>query len=234
MLIAYNLFSWTTGSLPVWPAWSLWTLLPAKIGRANPARGKAMPRCADCGLLAVRHFESRRLDEVEEDSRKTWQFIQIGVQITTYKNVPICIARAWDLKKECGTDGDSVGSDIALKVINKDRKCGSFEKWHQGFSPKEHKEMQQVEALRKWQEDRLGADRNRADEQQEQAAKREEARREADRKYQENRDKENEDRQKREANRAFRRTLITTFISLFVGALFTALVTYLVKLATQN
>jgi hypothetical protein len=46
-----------------------------------------------------------------------------------------------------------------MRVIQAERPCDAFTQWHQGFSPKEHSEMQLTEELRKWEQEQRQRDR---------------------------------------------------------------------------
>ena len=75
--------------------------------------------------------------------------------------VPICFAIAHELPQEYwsafaeiekeGKDGTDQGIAF-LQVVEKDRQCLQFTPWHQGHSPREHKEMIDARQQREWQE----------------------------------------------------------------------------------
>jgi hypothetical protein len=64
---------------------------------------------------------------------------------------------------------DSLPENIAFRVIAMHRDCDEFTPWMQGFTPKEHVEMQQEQARLHWQERREEADRRWREEQADQA-----------------------------------------------------------------
>jgi hypothetical protein len=66
-------------------------------------------------------------------------------------SMPLCLARAWDLPSEIKGDIARYDEGKCVRVLQKERLCESFTKWHQGFSPKEHREMMDREEWRKWQ-----------------------------------------------------------------------------------
>jgi hypothetical protein len=122
-----------------------------------------MPRCADCGFLAVRGTD-RILHEVERESRRTGR---MGSNILA--SAPTCFVQAADLQKEM-VDSGSVDNKAAA-VINKDRVCPpaglsiGFTPWIQGYTPKEHREMIDSREMRAWQAEQREKDRVWQDEQ---------------------------------------------------------------------
>jgi hypothetical protein len=44
-------------------------------------------------------------------------------------------------------------------LLQRDRECAEFTTWHQGFTPKEHREISDRERLREWQAQREDEDR---------------------------------------------------------------------------
>jgi len=49
--------------------------------------------------------------------------------------------------------------DLRKTVFSKERPCESFTRWQQGFTPKEHREMIDHQAMVKWQAEREDTDR---------------------------------------------------------------------------
>lgn len=113
-------------------------------------------RCADCGLLALRNNEMHRL--VEADFRYREEGIprrnQQGVVI--YDIVPVCFVREVNFHEEIG---DRPKDKAAPLVLRKERECKSFMPWCQGYSPKEHIEMNILQEQRDWQLRREEEDR---------------------------------------------------------------------------
>ena len=96
-----------------------------------------MVRCADCGYLA-RWFQrdDGTFAEIPEPQRHSDPPRGLSGRI-------VCFARAFDLPGEAKNrqpglpDGEYRPTGIAA-AIRQERVCGSFTKWRQGFSPREH------------------------------------------------------------------------------------------------
>jgi hypothetical protein len=126
-----------------------------------------MVKCADCGYLTVRNRKSRQLEETEQHIRETGiieivfddsgRFHEIGSGYPRYEP-PLCFIGAIDLRPETGKYGEATQERIK-SAINKERECGSFTQWQQGFTPKEHREMMDRERMLKWQEEREQKDK---------------------------------------------------------------------------
>jgi hypothetical protein len=99
-----------------------------------------MPKCSDCGFLAVRdNHQSYQLVEVIQEWRE-----QGGFPSDRYPIGPVCFVRAADLLAEIRKSAESSPeprSQQVLHVINKQRECLKSEPWNQGFSPREHQQM---------------------------------------------------------------------------------------------
>jgi len=108
-----------------------------------------MPKCSDCGLLAVwLPSPNAEFREASLQFRESAYFSQADHQGVSYH--ARCFVRAQDLSQEVlrwkkGGDPDALAT---LRTIDADRVCQSFTPWLQGFSPKEHAEMQFHETLR--------------------------------------------------------------------------------------
>ena len=95
------------------------------------------------GKVDVR--EKLQYKEVEETFRKdgapTITYTYSGQPPTSsimrHETKPICFMQAQDL---CGMYLNERKESIA-KVLNDPRPCSEFTDWHQGFTPKEHREM---------------------------------------------------------------------------------------------
>ena len=105
-----------------------------------------MVKCADCGYLALREWESRALVETEQHYR------EIGTdpprtgmdKHKRYEDWPLCFAMAWPLREEIQGERQEIGGpEVAsvLRVIHKERECSKYVDWQQGFTPREHREM---------------------------------------------------------------------------------------------
>lgn len=101
-------------------------------------------KCADCGFLAVRHFQTRELMDAEHDLRVNGAIRRImlfpGREESVYEEYPVCFANAIIFRddEEMGTQTNPAKR---AECINKQRNCGKFTTWRQGFTPKAHQEM---------------------------------------------------------------------------------------------
>jgi hypothetical protein len=130
-----------------------------------------MVKCSECGYLAARNKDTRNLEEVEFKAR------QDGVLRThRHEYMPVCFNMAVSFEEEVGRlrkvpeyateKKDAYGQTtwptvehLIKIVLNEERECQSFTKWHQGSTPKEHREMLDRQEMLKWQADREDADR---------------------------------------------------------------------------
>jgi hypothetical protein len=113
-----------------------------------------------------------------------------------YDPSPYCFVRAWPLNDEATNGGkNSVGPQQFLQVIQRERECRQFVPWQQGYSPKEHREMQREELLmnwqaeqrdtdRRWQQEQRDRDMDRQKQQRVEDLDREEKKRNSDRRWQ--------------------------------------------------
>lgn len=137
-----------------------------------------MVKCADCGYLTLRNIETRGLDEAEEAFREwgkvvgvKWSHpVQVGdtpfytedkLSRYVHQSLPICFARNKDfsssLRELISKNYDA--DKVVLMVIKTERPCDKFTEWQQGFTPKEHREMLDREAMLKWQTQREDDDK---------------------------------------------------------------------------
>ena len=96
-----------------------------------------MVKCANCGYLASRNNESRILEETEQITRDE------GIPSNNHEP-PICFVQAKGLWNEGGVKYGIVTSETVPNIqstVQKERDCGEFTTWHQGFVPREHREM---------------------------------------------------------------------------------------------
>ena len=113
-------------------------------------------RCVDCGYLAVRDFKSRELVEVESGMRETG--VQPHVPLydhKIYEPPPLCSAGVHNIHRELGSDQ----ADNFLRVILTARTCDQFTTWRQGYSPREHRDMDILEKQKEDQRQRDESDR---------------------------------------------------------------------------
>jgi hypothetical protein len=111
-------------------------------------------KCADCGYLAVRHFQTRQLLDAEDTFRTNGTIPQVQLDLRThcwiYDDWPVCFANEISFR-EASEIGRVSDSETRTRAIHKERNCNSFTPWKQGFTPKEHEEMIQQNALLEWQ-----------------------------------------------------------------------------------
>ena len=129
-----------------------------------------MPRCDQCGLLAVRHKATRELFEVEPLVREAWNIIwepnnDDGKAI--FFGPPVCLAGAFSPEETRGLFADWTDSRMALQVIQRERECDQFIPWRQGLTPKEHLEMMTRAELQKQGEEQRRRDLEWQERQQE-------------------------------------------------------------------
>lgn len=109
-----------------------------------------MPKCSDCGFLAVWLPTQGEFVEASETFRHSAYFPQ-----GDHKGVPYqvrCFVRAQDLAQEVQRRIKMEGDALApLRTIDADRVCQSCTPWLQGFSPKEHQELRFQEEVRNQQ-----------------------------------------------------------------------------------
>jgi hypothetical protein len=124
-----------------------------------------MPRCSNCGFLAVRDINTRQLEEVDgtfrEWGRPPLKRVAGRNQYKGQYDIPICFVRAHNLYNEVIESGvkPELYYTIVKTVIDEDRQCDSFIEWHQGFTPKEHQEMLDRKEMLKWQAEREKEDK---------------------------------------------------------------------------
>ena len=124
-----------------------------------------MVKCADCGYLAVRSKVDYSLGEATSDFREKGM-VAIGRddrgmnQHPLHENIPLCFTRQpyfRDATKNI-KNRDNPFEEVKA-MIQKDIDCKEFTTWQQGFTPKEHREMQSIKEQREWQEKQRKSDR---------------------------------------------------------------------------
>ncbi len=123
-----------------------------------------MVKCVDCGFLALRNSRSRDLDEAEELYRRTGD-VTVDGDYLRHERVPICFARAWDLRDEFRNHVAeqyeeeqrerwlrTPQPEHILALIKEERQCSGFAACQQGFTSKEHRDMLDRQEQRDWQE----------------------------------------------------------------------------------
>jgi hypothetical protein len=112
-----------------------------------------MSKCSECGLLAARIKDTREIQEVEQEWRETGE-PPLENNHAIYEYPPFCLmsrAKFGSIPKGLNTSG-VLGWDKLFEEFQKERECGDFTRWCQGYSPKEHQEMLEKTQLLKWQE----------------------------------------------------------------------------------
>ena len=163
-------------------------------------------KCVDCGFIAARNFQTRSLDEVEKAFRdsgepKLIRSLQAqahnwGADIPKDEPYPICFKSKYDLIAEVQAMGGHIPSDVR-SIIQLERDCDSFVEWRQGFTPKEHQDMQDREDM----------------------LKREYTNDEADKRWREGREDIAQEFQKKEGERNRRSQLLAGIIGAIIGIL---------------
>lgn len=120
--------------------------------------GRAFRQCKDCGFLTLRNEYSGLLDEVDADFRTTGNpprrrvpnrtMQSMDSEVTTpYRHVPICFAQEYNLLNDLWPSENpfwdkDIPGEMVKQIIDKERPCASYMRWRPGFTPKEHREMQ--------------------------------------------------------------------------------------------
>ena len=129
-----------------------------------------MAKCIDCGFLSLFNRLERSHEECHLEFRQTARVrdsdgVDWGGSFT-----PCCFMDGRDLRalvQEARLGGGG-GDAFARRVVallaeefdpGKHPGC-EFSTWHRGFTPKEHREMLDRQAMLKWQEDRLREERD--------------------------------------------------------------------------
>ncbi|MCP3682601.1 MAG: hypothetical protein GY861_07925 [bacterium] len=104
--------------------------------------------CGRCGFLALRNLHTRNLDEVGEDIRNTGELPHNPHRkgFYLYERNPICFAMEINIF-------DEQDKDRFLRYLNEIKSCDSFIEWKQGFTPKEHSEMQIAKLEKEYREE---------------------------------------------------------------------------------
>ena len=122
-------------------------------------------KCADCGFFAQRNKISREIVEAEDRFRSHGE---MAVKASSnpshgdplfgpateaiYDSFPVCFMRVVDFRKE--KPEMEFNLRLRVEVASSERDCVSYTPWKQGFSPKEHFEMNLLDAQRTWQVER--------------------------------------------------------------------------------
>jgi hypothetical protein len=112
-------------------------------------------RCVDCGLLALRGTQVDEIFEANLEFRETGKATSPqGKWI--YQPTPLCFARAVDLHKKLKEKGYPEIIGAITQAID----CNSFVPWMQGYSPKEHADMELQRQILELHRKREDADRD--------------------------------------------------------------------------
>jgi len=102
-------------------------------------------RCADCGFFAVRRRAQNVFDEASIHVRKTCQLGDLMTATDGSGELVIPMNIAGDCRAECFVmveDFDGLDGEALRAEIEKPRECQRFFPWRQGYSPKEHRQLQ--------------------------------------------------------------------------------------------
>jgi hypothetical protein len=182
-------------------------------------------RCCDCGFLAYPNPATQALEEVTDEERKNGRLHGVNVSPGSYFGLipsPKCFVMAFDLPLEAQQTYDQAITEQEKKestknVLERTRDCVCFCRWRQGYSPKEHKAMQQEQDLRQWQENRLKADREARDEDKKSDREYQEAQKAAENKRQDDQKQADRKWQLKLAMLAAAFSLVTGTIGLLLG-----------------
>lgn len=106
-----------------------------------------MQCCQTCGMLAAKRVDNWALVEAPEDYRYERNIASGFNNVQTYQEIPVCFSRSESLRAECHNKNDE---DAVLLVLAKDRsKCPGYTEWIQGFTPKEHYDMNVMERMQR-------------------------------------------------------------------------------------
>lgn len=133
-----------------------------------------MVKCANCGYLA-QHVYRGKIPQgfiaMEEEPRQTGELPTLPFSLSFHTfgepdltpekmngdRFPVCFCRAFHLKQEIDNRFTELESsengnyeDAVKEIINKERSCKQFIDWERGFTPKEHREMRDRAAEKKW------------------------------------------------------------------------------------
>lgn len=94
-----------------------------------------MPRCIECGFLALQKRQTGQRVELCKDTRRTDELMGHWAQ---YDRYAIRFREQRGFETDAPTKGDSY---INLDAARQDVPCDHFVEYSQGFSPQEHAEM---------------------------------------------------------------------------------------------
>jgi hypothetical protein len=177
-----------------------------------------MPRCADCGFLAVVHRTSRQLMETEPQLRSDWTMPVIG-SYSAYESAPVCASQAMPLGEVENLKRNS-GKEAVLTTIRMDRQCNKFTPWRPGLPIEEYHRMLLEQQMLKAQEESRERDRKWQDEQRQGRQQFEASQREKDQARQDMQRADDLERERirRKSDRIW--TAIFILVAAMVGLLF--------------
>lgn len=107
-----------------------------------------MPKCKDCGFLAVWGVRDYGFSEASEAFRADG--MRATHDPTNYQAK--CFVQKYDLLVEVESNPDHIfnRAQAVKDAIRKERKCSEYTGWRQGFHPKEHREMLERAEERRW------------------------------------------------------------------------------------
>jgi hypothetical protein len=140
-----------------------------------------MVKCSECGYLAIRNRFIRLLDEAEQSYRDTGKVKDVPRRTPIHhdslpgpwdrseplhEEVPICFENAFNLGSLAYTKAKAkdpkrtdesyrsnwfITEDDIHEMLAEERCCPSWTQWHQGFNPKEHRQMIDRQRLLEYQ-----------------------------------------------------------------------------------
>lgn len=112
-----------------------------------------MVKCSQCGLLGARSSLTRQIIEAESVFREEGSIPNApqpggGGGMPSIDNLPVCLARKRNFRELAH---GKAGPNSLRPLLSETHDCDSFIEWQQGFSPKEHAELKQLDEQREWQ-----------------------------------------------------------------------------------
>ena len=137
-----------------------------------PFRKIGKVQCADCGFLALRNTRTDGLAEARFRYRETGEvpLSETPIEIRTptpdgddeedaytspYQIPPVCFVGAHNLsgtrRSTANVSKSPMTRDEALAIVQEGRACTKFIRWVQGYSPREHLEMERMKDQKRGQ-----------------------------------------------------------------------------------
>jgi hypothetical protein len=147
---------------------------------------RAVTQCAKCGFLALRAAPYGQIAEVDLGFRISGH--RSNAQRDTVASDPFCVRGVANLREEmksADTNDDRERKNVPSTafVIQADRTCEGFMKWHQGFTAREHLDIMREDDLAALRQEQREIDRQLLGQQREADRELLIDQREADRKF---------------------------------------------------